>query len=193
MLRRAGATVTLAKTPDAVQSASRVILPGVGAYDDCATALQSVDGLKDSILDYAKSGRLLLGICVGMQLLGQSSEEGRCAGLNIIPGRVRRFSFNRGDASQASLKVPHMGWSSVQTKRNSPLYVNGLSEVNRFYFVHSYYYEPANFDHVAATCHYGFEFAAALQMGNVHGAQFHPEKSHRFGLQLFSNFLEAGE
>lgn len=191
MLRRAGADVSFARTPDAIRSARRLILPGVGAFDGCKHALNAVSGFEEAIIDYAERGRPLLGICVGMQLLAASSEEGLLPGLNIIPGRVRKFSFQSKDTATQALKVPHMGWSSIRPVGNNPLYDESLAELNRFYFVHSYYFEATDISHVAAWCHYGFDFAASVRKANVYGAQFHPEKSHRFGLQLFKNFVQA--
>lgn len=191
MLRRAGADVAFARTPDEVLSAQRLVLPGVGAFDACRRALDGVTGLKEAILEFAKSGRPLLGICVGMQLLATSSEEGSLLGLDIIPGRVRKFSFTPDTGRARPLKVPHMGWASVQPVAGSPLFGNGLAELNRFYFVHSFFFDAADVENVAAWCHYGCDFAASVRKANVYGAQFHPEKSHRFGLQFLKNFVRA--
>lgn len=188
MLARAGAKVTLAKTPQDVIAAKRLVLPGVGAFDECRRSLDAIPGLEGAIHEFCDSGRPMLGICVGMQLLGSSSEEGDLSGLNIIPGTIRRFSFE-ATKGRPLLKVPHMGWSSISIKRNNPLFDGGLVDVNRFYFVHSYYFDANDAEDVAAECEYGFEFAASVRKGNVFGAQFHPEKSHRFGLQMFKNFI----
>lgn len=190
MLRRAGADVTLAKTPSQVEAASRLVLPGVGAFDACRQGIDAIPGLEASIQAFVRSGKPMLGICVGMQLLATGSEEGVRAGLGIIPGRVRRFAFDGTPAGRA-LKIPHMGWSSVEVPRPSPLFEGGLAELNRFYFVHSYFFAAEQDGDVAAWCDYGGRFAAAVRRENVFGAQFHPEKSHRFGLQMFRNFLET--
>lgn len=190
MLRRAGAEVKFAKTAEDIIAAPRIVLPGVGAFDACRKNLDAVEGLEQSIHAFIASGKPLLGICVGMQLLGASSEEGALPGLNIIPGKVRRFSFDEKGIGRA-LKVPHMGWSSVTTAAESPLFAQGLADVNRFYFVHSYYFEAEDESHVSAWCDYGIRFAASIRKENVFGAQFHPEKSHRFGMQMFKNFIEA--
>lgn len=188
MLARAGAQVSFARTPQEVAAAPRLVLPGVGAFDACRRALDAIPGLEEAIHEVCDSGRPMLGICVGMQLLGSSSEEGDLTGLNIIPGTIRRFSFGATDG-RSTLKVPHMGWSSISIKGSNPLFDEGLAEVNRFYFVHSYYFDADDAADVAATGNYGFEFAASVRKGNVFGAQFHPEKSHRFGLQMFKNFI----
>ncbi|HEV6966456.1 imidazole glycerol phosphate synthase subunit HisH [Roseateles sp.] len=188
MLKRAGAEVTLVRSPVEVLAARRLVLPGVGAFDSCRTGLDSIAGLEDAIRTFIGMGRPMLGICVGMQLLATESEEGVLPGLNIIPGKVKRFVFDNS-ASKLHLKVPHMGWSSVTPAALSPLFGGGLSELNRFYFVHSYYFSAADETDVAAWCDYGGPFAASVRKGNVYGAQFHPEKSHRFGLQMFRNFI----
>lgn len=190
MLRRAGADVRFARTPDEVLAAPRVVLPGVGAFDSCRRNLAAIPGLVEAILEFASTGRPMLGICVGMQMLGTSSEEGSLPGLGIIPGKVRRFSFGAA-GEQTTMKVPHMGWSSVNADSSHPLFAEGLAELNRFYFVHSYYFEAEDPADVAAWCDYGLKFAASIRKGNVFGAQFHPEKSHRFGLQMFKNFIAA--
>ena len=190
MLRRAGADVTLAKTPEQVLAAPRAILPGVGAFDACRSALDVVAGLEASVREFVKAGRPLLGICVGMQLLATDSEEGVMPGLGIIPGHVRRFAFDAAQG-QPPLKIPHMGWSSVEATGPNPLFAEGLGELNRFYFVHSYHFVASNNSDVAAWGNYGVRFAASVRRDNVYGAQFHPEKSHRFGLQMFRNFILA--
>lgn len=190
MLRRAGVEVRYARTPDEVLSASRLILPGVGAFDTCKRALKRVAGLEEAIVRYVATGRPFLGICVGMQLLAGESEEGKLGGLNIISGRVRKFPVASNNGTAPSLKVPHMAWSSVQTAGDNALFSQGLADLNRFYFVHSYYFEASDSADVSAWCNYGFNFAASVRRGNVYGVQFHPEKSHRFGLQLLKNFAE---
>ena len=189
MLKRAGSNVTFARTPKEVLTADRLILPGVGAFDACRRTLDAVEGLEESILSFCESGRPMLGICVGMQLLGNTSDEGSSRGLDLIPGRIRRFSSI--DSTQQPLKVPHMGWSSVSVTDDNPLFSEGLAETNRFYFVHSYYFDANEPAHIAARCEYGVSFAASVRRANIFGVQFHPEKSHRFGLQLFKNFVNA--
>jgi imidazole glycerol-phosphate synthase subunit HisH len=190
MLARAGAKVSLARTPQEVAMAPRLILPGVGAFDSCRRSLDAIPGLEESIHSFCASGRPMLGICVGMQLLGSSSEEGELLGLDIIPGTIRRFAFG-GTQDGTTLKIPHMGWSPISVRGSNPLFGEGLADVNRFYFVHSYYFDANQSSDIAAECSYGLDFAASVRRDNVFGVQFHPEKSHRFGLQMFKNFVNV--
>ena len=185
MLHKAGAQAEAVSTPDAIARAEKLILPGVGAFDHGMAAL-SERGLAEALKKRVACASVpLLGICLGMQLLGNSSEEGSLAGLGLIDGRCARFRF--GD--ERPLKVPHMGWNVLAPKRASPLF-KGLEENARFYFVHSYHLVCADASDVLATAHYGIEFTAVVQRGNVWGVQFHPEKSHRFGMTLLRNFAE---
>lgn len=189
MIRRAGAEANFVKNAEEVSNASRLVLPGVGAFDHCRKSLNRVIDLESVILESVKREVPLLGICVGMQLLGSSSEEGSCPGLDIISGRVKKLNFM--DASSFELqRVPHMGWRQVQPKGKARLFLGDLSVLNRFYFVHSYYFECIDRENVAGTAHYGFDFDAAIEKGRVFGTQFHPEKSHRYGLELFKNFAD---
>lgn len=185
MLNRAGAQVERTGDPAAIATASKVILPGVGAFD---ALVQKIDaaGFRAPLLEHANAGKHLLGICLGMQVLSSGSEEGQREGLGLVPGRVRRFRF---EGENAHLKVPHMGWNRVAPRHAHPL-ARGLETGARFYFVHSYHFGCAEADDVLFQTHYGFDFASAVQRGNVMGVQFHPEKSHRFGLQLIQNFVE---
>lgn len=185
MLNRAGAQVERTGDPAAIATASKVILPGVGAFD---ALVQKIDaaGFREPLLEHANAGKHLLGICLGMQVLSSGSEEGQREGLGLVPGRVRRFRF---EGENAHLKVPHMGWNRVAPRHAHPL-ARGLETGARFYFVHSYHFGCAEADDVLFQTHYGFDFASAVQRGNVMGVQFHPEKSHRFGLQLIQNFVE---
>jgi glutamine amidotransferase len=185
MLNRAGARVERISHPDAISTANKVILPGVGAFD---ALVQKIDaaGFRAPLLEHANAGKHLLGICLGMQVLANGSEEGQLEGLGLVPGRVRRFRF---EGDKVHLKVPHMGWNRVSPRNEHPL-ACGLETGARFYFVHSYHFECAEVDDVLFHTHYGFDFASAVQRGAVMGVQFHPEKSHRFGLQLIQNFVE---
>jgi len=140
MIRRAGADVRFVRMPAEVGNSERLVLPGVGAFDACRRSLDCIDGMEMAIRCAVAKGVPLLGICVGMQLLATSSEEGSLAGLDIVPGRVRRFDL-QGVEAYRSLRVPHMGWCSVEPKGRSTLFAGELSELNRFYFVHSYYFE----------------------------------------------------
>lgn len=176
-VERLGVSAEITTDPDRLQRASHVILPGVGAAADCMTRLRSA-ALIEPIRALKQP---LLGVCVGMQLLFESSEEGDVPCLGLLPGRVRRF------ANRADLPVPHMGWNQLELRRDSPL-LNAVAAGDYLYFVHSYA-APVSDLTVAATS-YGERFSAIVQRGNVYGMQFHPERSARVGAQLLRNFLQ---
>ncbi len=172
-------------------SADAAILPGVGASD---AALRAIDAacLRDPIKQFAASGKPLLCVCLGMQVLFDKSEEGQIPGLGILKGDVRLFRGDMTDATGARLKVPHMGWNSVRFTpqgRKHPVF-DGVADGSYFYFVHSYHCVPSRAGDVAATASYGDEVCAAVARGNVVGTQFHPEKSGATGLRIYSNFVK---
>jgi imidazole glycerol-phosphate synthase subunit HisH len=186
MFKRLGVEVTRAKTAADLTGASKIILPGVGAFDH-AIELLDQSGMRPSLEALVLHNKVsVLGICVGMQILASSSDEGRLPGLGWVPGRVRAF---RAVDQSANLPLPHMGWNDVQPKPGSPLFA-GLEADARFYFLHSYYFECEAASFITAVASYGFDFSCAVSSGNVHGVQFHPEKSHHFGGQLLKNFAE---
>lgn len=180
MLRRVGAESQRVRTADELLACDRVLLPGVGAFD-AGMSLLAQAGLIDALRGFAASGRPLLGICLGMQLLLDSSEEGKAPGLGLIHGRSVRFDPATG------VRIPHMGWSLATPTREDPL-VAELAPDARFYFVHSYRVIPEDPAHTLATTDYGVEFSSMVRAGNVMGAQFHPEKSHAFGMTILKNF-----
>ncbi len=182
MFRRIGATTQLASDAASISSAAKLLLPGVGAFD---AAMERINerGLADAIRGRAEAGIPVLGICLGMQLLTHGSEEGELPGLGIIPARAQRFPRGNG------LKVPHMGWNLVTKTTPSELTAD-LGPESRFYFVHSYHVQVESREHSILTTHYGLRFDAAIQKDNVYGAQFHPEKSHKFGMALLKAFAE---
>lgn len=186
MFQRAGADARTGSTPSDIASADHLVLPGVGAFDACATALERsgmVPALRQAALD---DGKPLLGICVGMQLLGHESEEGTQPGLGWIDARTRRF---RAEASAAGLKVPHMGWTDIRVTKDNPLVPEEIdARPPRYYFLHSYFVECAEPADVVATADHGSTFASVVAHENLFAVQFHPEKSHRFGLELFRRF-----
>ena len=183
-----GLEVVVTGDPAAVARAARVVFPGHGAMPDCMREMNA-RGLRSTVLDAACS-KPFLGICIGLQMLFERSEEGDVAGLSVLPGRVRRFpAETMVDASGARLKVPHMGWNRVRQLSAHPLW-RGVPDQSRFYFVHSYYVETAAPGLVAGTSEYPHQFTCAIARDNVFAVQFHPEKSAAAGLQLLANFAQ---
>ena len=187
MIRKVGGQATITSDNDLIMAASAIILPGVGAFDNGMTKLKSSGILEPLELQVLRNKIPFLGICLGMQLLFEKSEEGHLNGLGWIPGDVKRFDFSA--IEQRGLKIPTMGWNEVQLAGNSPLF-RGLEEEARFYFVHSYHVVCSSNENALATANYGYPYVSAVQNENIYGVQFHPEKSHRFGMTLFKNFLE---
>ena len=172
--------------PDAIAAAERLVLPGVGAFGACIDEIRR-RGLEAPIHAAIDAGTPLLGVCVGMQLLFEVGEErGAHDGLGVLPGRVVHFHAVEGSGAEA-LKVPHMGWNTLQPTRESPL-LAGLPSEAYVYFVHSYHAVPDEEQDVLATAQYGHEFPAVVHRNNVFGVQFHPEKSQQTGLQILQNF-----
>ena len=183
----ARAKVAVTSDPKVVAGAARVVFPGQGAMPDCMREMDS-RGLRGAVLEAARS-KPFLGICIGLQMLFERSEEGDTPGLGFLPGRVKRFpAAKMKDAGGARLKVPHMGWSQVHQTVEHPLW-EGIPQDSRFYFVHSYYPEPGGTGLTAGECTYGVPFACAAARGNVFAVQFHPEKSDAAGLRLLTNFV----
>lgn len=183
-LAQLGQDTVVTADPDTIRKADRLILPGVGAFGDAMDKLVAT-GLVPVIRAEAEK-KPLLGICLGMQMLGRRSEEGPGEGLGYLPFDLKRFRLQ----DQPELKVPHMGWDYVTVERPQDPLVAGLEAEPRFYFVHSYHAvcdDPAD---VLMTCDYGSPFPAAVGRGSVWGTQFHPEKSHRFGMCLIRNFVK---
>ena len=186
LYKRLGFEAMPARTIADLTGARKIILPGVGAFDH-AIALLNQSGMRPALETLVLQDKVpVLGICVGMQILASASDEGKLPGLGWLPGRVRAF---RAKEQSANFPLPHMGWNDVQPKPGYPLFA-GLEDDARFYFLHSYYFECEVSSHVVAVAPYGFDFACAVADGNVHGVQFHPEKSHHFGTQLLKNFAE---
>lgn len=183
MFRRIGFDTYVASDAQSILRAPKFLLPGVGAFD---AAMQRIhqQGLAEAIRERAiRDGAPALGVCLGMQLLTNGSEEGKLAGLGLIPGRAHRFIPDQ------QMKVPHMGWNLVEKSTPSPLTAE-LPADSRFYFVHSYHVAVEDPRHSILKTDYGVRFDAAIQNGNVYGVQFHPEKSHRFGMALLKAFAE---
>lgn len=183
MLRKIGVPAFAASTPDDLAAADRIILPGVGSFDHGIATL-AASGLIEALRERVVRDRIpVLGICLGMQLLGTGSEEGSLPGLGLLDAHCVRFR----PEGTPQIKVPHMGWNELAFRRRSPI-TEGIEDGARFYFVHTYHLTCADERDVLATAHHGVDFTAMVQHENVWGAQFHPEKSHRFGMTLLGNF-----
>lgn len=181
MFKRIGAPVQVTSDLHLIAAAEKLLLPGVGAFDNAMARINEI-GLR-TVLDRKAlvEKTPILGICLGMQLLTRGSEEGQLPGLGWIAASTTRIPASAG------IKVPHMGWNVVHPTRPSPL-IADLPPQSRFYFVHSYCVHVDNPEHSILKAHYGIDFDAAIQHDNIYGAQFHPEKSHKFGMQLLENF-----
>jgi imidazole glycerol-phosphate synthase subunit HisH len=189
MLKRCGINAVVSSAPETIAKAERLILPGVGIFDHGMTEIHR-RGLFPILNHRVLNDKVpILGICLGLQLLMENSEEGQEKGLGWIPGSVIRFRENR---FSKDLKVPHMGWSEVQLKKTSPLFRDMYPDP-RFYFVHSFHLEPHNPEDILCTALHGYEFTAGVEKDNIAGVQFHPEKSHKFGMRLLANFATAAE
>jgi glutamine amidotransferase len=177
-----GGTPVITGDPDAVRKTARLILPGVGAFGDAMENLRR-NGMDQAIREAVSAGKPLLGLCLGLQLIFTKSEEfGNHEGLNLIPGNVRRFD-------EPGLRVPHVGWNQIEGDRQNPL-LKDIPEGSYFYFVHSFYVEPAESEDILRWTSYGRRFCSIACRDNVWGAQFHPEKSQETGKKLLRNFLE---
>lgn len=186
MYKRLGIETIRAKSKEDLRDARKLILPGVGAFDYAIDLINS-SGMRQSLERLVKDDNVpVLGICVGMQIFADSSDEGVRPGLGWVKGRVCNFADN---LMSTSLPMPHMGWNDLISVTASPL-LNGLEADARFYFLHSYYFECSDRGNVIACADYGFQFDCAVQSGNVFGVQFHPEKSHHWGATLLKNFAE---
>lgn len=187
MLKRAGFAARGVDDPAELEGASHIILPGIGHFDTCVKNLREY-GFEDVLHRKALEEKTpLLGVCVGAQLLTRGSEEGNAPGLGWIDADTRRFRLPEG----SRMKVPHMGWSEAQPTRLHPLF-DRFQETPRFYFAHSYYMDADRPETVLAQTTYGERFASAITRDNIAGVQFHPEKSHRFGMTMLASFASAG-
>lgn len=184
MIRHVGGKCLVSDDFQQVSKADKLILPGVGTFDFGMDSLRRsglIDALKIAVLERKVP---VLGICLGMQLMMEKSEEGFLAGLGWIGGYVKKFAFDSTD-----LKIPHMGWNELDILRPNSLIIQD-EPGQRFYFVHSYHVVCSNQNDIAATCSYGYDFTASFAHENIFGVQFHPEKSHRFGMSLMKRFVE---
>lgn len=183
MLKKIGHSSVISSDIETIVKAEKIILPGVGAFDKAMENLSNLNLIetlnKKALVDKVP----VLGICLGMQLLANRSEEGILPGLSWINGNIIKFKIEN------NLRVPHMGWNLVHKNKEHPLF-QGMNETPRFYFVHSYHFSCSDSADVLATTNYGYDFTSVVCRNNIAGVQFHPEKSHRFGMQLLKNFIE---
>jgi glutamine amidotransferase len=186
MLRRVGADALVSSDAAIIEGAEKLILPGVGAFDNGMKNLAERDLISLLSTQVLQCKKPILGLCLGMELFTKSSEEGRVPGLGWIDAQTVRFKF---DGADSGLKVPHMGWNTLEVCQPHPLLAS-VDANARFYFVHSYYVLCGDNRNVLARTHYGFDFASVISQDNIMGAQFHPEKSHRFGMAFLKNFAE---
>jgi glutamine amidotransferase len=180
---KVGSQAVISRDPKEIANADRLVLPGVGAFPECMKNLGRLD-LIEPVVEFVKSGRPFLGICLGLQLLFDESEEfGRHEGFKLIAGKVRAFDRSMG------LKIPHMGWNQVRFCKRSALF-EGIEDSSFFYFVHSYYVVPDTASDIAGESEYGIRFTCAISRDNVFAVQFHPEKSQAIGLRVLKNFAD---
>jgi glutamine amidotransferase len=185
ILRKIGESSIISSNPDDILNASKIILPGVGSFDTGMRNLADL-GLEAVLTKKVIEEKIpVLGICLGMQLLAEKSEEGVLPGLGWIKGEVKRFNLINSD----EYKIPHMGWNFVALKKDSPLFRDMYTDP-RFYFVHSYYFSVKDFSDILTSSTYESEFTSSVERGNILGVQYHPEKSHKFGTKLLKNFVE---
>jgi imidazole glycerol-phosphate synthase subunit HisH len=184
MLKKIGVPAIPTNSITEIEKVDKLILPGVGSFDSGMNKLNT-SGMVEAIRNHAiNEQKPLLGICLGMQMLGRKSEEGNERGLGLIPFDNKRFEFT----GQSHLKIPHMGWDiTINSIKDDPL-VEELTPIQRYYFVHSFHAVCDSEENVLMRCDYGYSFAAAVKKGNIYGVQFHPEKSHKFGMELLSNY-----
>lgn len=188
LFKRLGIEADRASDDKALQGASRLILPGVGHFDHAMARLDA-SGMRPRLEELVLHRQVpVIGICVGMQMLAEGSDEGSLPGLGWIPGRVKALSAH---TAAAGLPMPHMGWNTLQPVAQTGLFAQGFDADPQFYFLHSFYFEAADRADVAASTCYGFRFDAVVSRGHIHGIQCHPEKSHHWGEQLLKNFVEC--
>jgi glutamine amidotransferase len=188
LFKRNGLEAQRADTADKLEDASLLLLPGVGHFDHAMQRLND-SGMRPKLEKLVLDVKVpVMGVCVGMQMLADGSDEGILPGLGWIPGRVRAFATQ---PQTAQLPMPHMGWNDVQPRNNAKLFARGFDDTPQFYFLHSFFFDAQDKQDVAATAHYGIDFDAVVSRGHIHGVQCHPEKSHHWGAQLLKNFAEV--
>ena len=196
IVKHIGHQACVISTKEEVLNAEKLILPGVGHWDNGAEKLEQ-SGLKSAILEAVNERKTpFMGICLGMQLLFKTSDEGKREGLGIVPGHIQKFEFSKTKfdilSESSRLRIPHMGWNVVRALKQDRV-IEGLDQLDdetRFYFVHSYHASEVPKEYQLLVCQYGYEFICGVNKDNVWGFQFHPEKSHKFGMRLLKNFAE---
>ena len=185
MIKKVGGKSLITSNKNIIKEAKKILLPGVGAFDNAVKNLKGLE-LWDLIKEKVLVEKVpIMGICLGMQLLTKASEEGKLEGFGFIDAYTKKFKFKDNN-----LKIPHMGWNIVKLQKKSKLFEGMENQKNRFYFVHSYAVECKNKEDILTTTNYGYEFVSSFEKENIIGCQFHPEKSHKFGMRLFKNFVE---
>lgn len=187
MLKKIGAEAVVSSDPEAINSAKKLILPGVGSFDKGIENIENLDLIKLLGKRVLEEKTPILGVCLGMQLLTKYSEEGSKEGLGWIDAQAIRFRFNEG---QSNLKIPHMGWNVTRIKKESTLFDGLTDQEQRFYFVHSYHVVCEDETDILTETYYGYNFVSSILKDNIVGVQFHPEKSHKFGMQFLRSFVE---
>ncbi len=186
MFKRIGADSLISSDINIISKADKIILPGVGAFDNGISKLNEY-GLTEVLNHKAMDDKVpILGICLGMQLMTEKSEEGKQKGLGWVKGKTVRFKF---EGENKKIKIPHMGWNTIEIKGESPV-LNNMNPESRFYFVHSYHVDLYKYPDSLCLTNYGYDFVSFFQYANIIGVQFHPEKSHKYGMKLLSNFAE---
>jgi len=185
ILNKLGYNSRIIFRPSEIDDESKFILPGIGSYDYGINKLKKSGWFNFIKNKFVDKKYFLLGLCLGMQMLMSSSEEGHQDGLNLIPGKVKKFLFN--SLNKKKYKIPLVGWKHLKIVKNNKI-LNNIYKKNKFYFVHSYFCNPVNKQHILATTNYGFSFPSIISKKNIFGFQFHPEKSHKQGMKLLENF-----
>jgi glutamine amidotransferase len=181
--QKLGFDIKVAKNEKDLENIEKILIPGVGSFDETINKINQ-SGMREKIDFYVLRKKIpVLGICVGMQIMGYSSEEGSMEGLGWIPGKIRKLP------KEKCLKLPHMGWNLLKIKKNHKLFSN-VEDESRFYFLHSYFFDTDNHENILSETNYNFNFASSIYNNNIYGIQFHPEKSHKAGYQLLKNFAE---
>lgn len=187
LFKRMGLDAQRADTVGALKDATRLVLPGVGHFDHAMQRLNE-SGMRPTLEELVLDANVpVVGVCVGMQMLANGSDEGVLPGLGWIPGRVRAFASH---PKTAQFPMPHMGWNDLKHSKGAKLFSRGFEDAPQFYFLHSFFFDAEDKSDVAATAHYGIDFDAVVSRGHIHGVQCHPEKSHHWGVQLLKNFAE---